>query len=70
MPVHNVFLSLPSREIGLSDVIVEIFQDQEKFGTITISKGAIEWYPANAKKPYKMEWDQFDKIIKKAYGYD
>ena len=70
MPVHNVFLSLPSREIGLSDDIIEIFQDQEKFGTITISKGAIEWYPANAKKPYKMEWDQFDRIIKKAYGYD
>jgi hypothetical protein len=70
MPTHNVFLSLPSREIGLSDVLVEIFQDQEKFGTITISKGAIEWYPANAKKPYKMEWEDFDKIIKKAYGYD
>ena len=70
MPVHNVYLSLPSREIGLSDVIVEIFEDQEKFGTITISKGAIEWYPANAKKPYKMEWEQFDRMIKKAYGYD
>ncbi len=69
MPVHNVFLSLPSREIGNTDVLVEIFADEEKFGTITLSKGAIEWYPANAKKPYKMEWDQFDKIIKKAYGY-
>ena len=70
MPVHNVYLNLPSREIGNTDVVVSIFSDEEKFGTITISKGAIEWYPANAKKPYKMDWDQFDKIIKKAYGYD
>jgi hypothetical protein len=70
MPVHNVYLKLPSREIGHTDVIVEVFEDDIKFGTITISKGAIEWYPANAKKPYKLEWEQFDKMIKKAYGYE
>lgn len=64
MPKHNVYFNLPARELGNSDIIIEIFSDDEKFGTVTISKGALEWYPSNAKNPYKMEWEFFDKVIK------
>ena len=70
MAKHNVYFNLPPRELGYSDIIVEIFSDEEKFGTITISKGAIELYPSNAKKPYKLEWEYFDKAIKKYFGYE
>jgi len=55
MPKHNVFVNLPKRELGKTDVIFEVFSDQEKFGTITISKGALEWWPGNAKKPFRMD---------------
>ena len=64
MPKHNVYFNLPARELGNSDIIIEVFSDDEKFGTVTISKGSLEWYPANAKNPYKMEWEFFDKVIK------
>lgn len=68
MPKHNVYFSVPKRELGYSDIIIEVFSDDERMGTITISKGAMEWYPANAKKPYKMEWSQFDRAIKMYYN--
>jgi hypothetical protein len=69
MPKHNVFVSLPKRELGKTDVIFEVFSDLEKFGTITISKGALEWWPSNAKKPYRMDWTRFDRAIREHYGY-
>ena len=68
MAIHNVFFNLPPRELGKSDIIIEVYRDEEKFGTITVSKGALEWYPANAKKPYHLEWDRFDRVIKSYFG--
>jgi hypothetical protein len=64
MPIHNVHISLPWRELGNSDVVFTVYQDGEKLGTITVSKGAIEWYPSKAKNPYKMDWGRFDKILR------
>jgi hypothetical protein len=64
MAKHNVFVTLPNAELGKRDAFFEIFKDDKKLGTITISKGSIEWYPSNAKKPYKISWTSFDKMIK------
>jgi len=68
MAKHNVYVNLPWRELGKEDVLFNVFSDGKKAGTITISKGAIEWYPANAKKPYRMGWAKFDKVIKEFHG--
>lgn len=64
MPQHTVYIEMPpSREIGLSDVIFRVYSDNELFGTITISKGAIEWFPSRAVKAYKMNWEKFDQVV-------
>lgn len=64
MAKHNVYVNLPWRELGKADAIFEVYTDNRKTGTITISKGAIEWYPVNAKTPYSLRWRQFDKAIR------
>ncbi|TDG36095.1 hypothetical protein EZJ43_10470 [Pedobacter changchengzhani] len=64
MPKHNVFVDLPRRELGKIDVIFEIFQDEGKFGEIRISKGGLDYYPTNAKKPIKINWTKFDEMVK------
>ena len=63
MAKHNVYFSLPKRELSNSDIIIEVYSVEEKFGTLTVSKGALEWYPSNAKNPYKLDWEYFDKVI-------
>jgi hypothetical protein len=68
MAKHNVFVTLPFAELGKKDAFIDIIQDDKKLGTITISKGTIEWYPVNAKKPYKISWSNFDKMIKDFYN--
>lgn len=63
MPRHNVYFELPKRELGKVDAKFSIYADDEKLGEITISKGAIEYYPANAQIPIKLSWRKFDRIF-------
>lgn len=63
MAIHKVKISLPEAELGKKDALFEIFQNNKKLGTITISKGAIEWYRANAKSPIKLSWSQFNRLM-------
>lgn len=64
MPKHDVYATLPNALLGKMDAYFDIYQDGKKLSTITISKESIEWYPKNAKQPYKMSWSKFDKMIK------
>jgi hypothetical protein len=67
MAQHNVYVTLPDAELGKKDAFFNIYQNGRKKGRITISKGAIEWYPTNAKQPYKIGWTHFDKMIKEYF---
>ncbi len=64
MAKHNVYVTLPNAELGNSDAVIDVYQNGKKFGSITISKGSIEWYPNSAKQPYSLSWSQFDKMMK------
>lgn len=68
MAKHDVYATLPNALMGKEDAFFNIYKDGEKFGTLTISKRAVEWYSKNAKKPFSLTWTQFDKMIKKEYG--
>jgi len=68
MAKHTLLFNLPSVELGKVDAEIHIKKDGKQFGTITISKGDLEWYPCNAKKPYKLNWTEFDKMIREYYG--
>ncbi len=61
---HKVIMKAPSLELGKTDVSFEIKKGDAMFGTITISKGSIEWRPANHSKKRKMTWTQFDNAFK------
>jgi sorbitol-specific phosphotransferase system component IIA len=65
MAKHNVYFNLPDLELGKVDVIFDVYTNNRKTGTITISKGSIEWYPKKAKHPYRLTWKQFDTVMKK-----
>lgn len=64
MARHNVYFELPQRELGKVDAKFSIYQNEDRLGEITISKGAIEYYPANKQKPIKLSWAQFDRLMK------
>ena len=42
---HKVIFNLPKRELGREDIEFVVEQDGKRFGTLLVSKGAIEWRP-------------------------
>lgn len=68
MAEHNVYVELPTLEVGKVDAIFKIFQDGKVLGRIELSKGGIDWYPTNAKVPLTLGWEHFDKMFKEYHG--
>ena len=54
---------IPRLEIGKSDVIFQIESDDEKLGSLRVSKGNIVWTPVNKQFSYWLNWNDFDRII-------
>ena len=69
MATHSLSFEIPEHQIGKQDVIFHVYEDGDKFGTLRISKGALEWSPRSHKKPYKLGWKDVDKAIKTFYGH-
>jgi hypothetical protein len=65
MGQHRVNFNVPDRPLAHADVIFTVYEDDDKFGELRISKGAVVWFPANKVRGYRMTWKQFDRLAKK-----
>jgi len=59
---HKVTFSMPTRELGKSDVHFMVKKNGEAFGKLEVSKGAIVWYPKNTTFGHKISWSKLDKF--------
>jgi hypothetical protein len=46
-------------DVGNVDVEFEVRSGQTLLGRVQVSKGGIDWTPANAQKPRKASWSEF-----------
>lgn len=61
---HQIDMKIPTTKAVLhADVVFEIRSDGEKLGELHISKGSIDWYHANARKPTRLRWERFDQVM-------
>ena len=51
---HYVTFTVPERELGNADIEFHAWNDDEKVGTLRVSKGALEWFPKDSKKGRKL----------------
>jgi hypothetical protein len=64
MPTHTVHLRLPKSTIVNSDAEVFVYSDGALLGTVAMSKGGIDWWPANTqKRHYKLTWEKFAGLM-------
>jgi hypothetical protein len=47
-----------------ADIKFTVDRDGERFGTLFISRGAVEWKPRSGKKNYRTTWAKFDEIMR------
>jgi hypothetical protein len=68
---HDVNLKIANDiSIGNTVITISISKDGDRLGTLTISKGGINWRPRSAKAGKKgetqLEWTRFDEWMKEA----
>lgn len=64
MTQHEIEMSIPTTKVVMhADVVFEVRSDGEKLGELRVSKGTIDWRPANAQKPAKLTWERFDQLM-------
>ncbi|MEW6614803.1 MAG: hypothetical protein AB1401_04995 [Thermodesulfobacteriota bacterium] len=68
MPTHEIYMNMPTKIVLNKDTDFEIYSDGNKLGTLKISKGTIEWAPANYTYGFHLSWKEFDEIMQK-HGY-
>lgn len=69
---HTVRITTSSLELTKADVEFKVFRDDEVFGTLYVSRGAIVWKPKSGKKNFKVDWAKFDTLMQhglKTSGY-
>ena len=65
MAKHYVIYSIPLEELGKRNIEFNVYHDDDKLGTLMISKGAVVWKPGkNKKNAFKMTWSFFDEIMR------
>lgn len=64
MPSHDVMLELHTSVVANKDVKLEVRSDGSKLGTALISRGNIEWLPANnSVTRYRLTWEAFAVLM-------
>ena len=64
MARHEIRLTFPSHEVVNNDVTSKVKSADALLGRIEISKGSIDWWPANnSKTHYKMTWENFQMLM-------
>jgi hypothetical protein len=67
MPVHKIEMSQPSKAVLHNDVTFEIFSDEEKLGTLKVSKGGADWTPSRRHNAKTITWETFAKAMDALY---
>jgi len=66
MATHDVSFEIPQKFVLSKDVTFEIKSDGAKLGELLISKGNIEWVPANnSVKKRRLTWERFASLMEK-----
>ena len=69
MATHAIKLKISKGiEVLNTDITVEVKKDGKRFGTITVSRGSIDWRPSKkhvgGKNEIQMSWTKFDKLMR------
>ena len=60
---HEVSFDIPERALGRADIKFTIRENGSVLGTLTVSNGAVVWFPKKTTNGCKMGWSKFDKIM-------
>jgi hypothetical protein len=63
MATHEIEVELPAKVVLHKDVRFTIRSDGAKLGELHISKGSIDWLPANKQLAISLSWEKFADLV-------
>lgn len=63
MPAHDIDVTVSAQTIKNKDMEIVVRANGRRFGRVRISKGSIDWVPANSDLPRRMSWEQFARLM-------
>jgi len=66
MAKHDVTFSVPERKLGKADVEFGVKRNGLRFARLKVSNGSVVWVPKNRTYGYKMNWVEFDEMMRKS----
>ena len=63
MPKHDIELDVPAQVVKNKDVEIAVRSDDFLLGRLKVSRGSIDWYPANTVKGYRLGWEKFGELM-------
>ena len=64
MATHDVSFEIPQKFVLAKDVVFDIRSNGSKLGSLLVSKGNIEWVPANnSVKKRRLSWEKFAQLM-------
>ena len=63
MPVHEINVTVPAQSIKNADMEIVIDADGRRFGRVKISRGSIDWVPANGTVTRRLSWEKFAQLM-------
>lgn len=61
---YGVKFSVPYTPLKKSDISFVVQTEDEVFGILKVSKGALVWVPRHKKTGHKIDWQQFDDLAR------
>lgn len=68
MPEHRIEMWQPAKSLLNSDLYFDVYSDGQKLGTMSLSKGSIDWFPKGKQKSKRITWERFAAAMN--YLYD
>ena len=64
MATHDVTFEIPQKVLLAEDMVFEVKSNGTKLGSLLISKGNIEWIPANhSVRKQRLTWEKFAALM-------
>ncbi|MEN3272472.1 MAG: hypothetical protein V7636_1233 [Actinomycetota bacterium] len=63
MPAHDIDVTIPAQTVLNKDMEISIRSDGRLFGRVRISRGSIDWLPANSPISRRMSWEKFAEVM-------
>jgi len=63
MPAHDIDVTIPAQTVLNKDMEISVRADGRLFGRVRISRGSIDWLPANSPISRRMSWEKFAEVM-------